>query len=210
MLCGYRLYEACASGDADVLPGLIKDLRQQDVGLLLFVACSHGQQRCAELLLKHVSDATLAVRQCRSQTILHAAAAQGHEGVLALVLLRCMHLPSRTALLEFKDETGKSALHVAAEGGHTECAKLLTEAATSNFAAIDLQRELSSYRAAIRSGASKDVLRHGAMARSLSFRRKKSVRQCVDGPMDPSPAYASPPLSPIRIEVAPARQSIAC
>ena len=169
---------ASAKGEAELLPDLIKDLRQQDIGLLLFVACSHGQQRCTALLLKHLSDATMALPQYRSQTILHAAAAQGHEGVLALLLLRFMHLPSRTALLEVKDDMGKSALHVAAEGGHTACAKLLTEAATSNFAAVDLQKELSAYRQAIRSGESKDMLRHGGMVRSLSlsFEKNRSAK----------------------------------
>ena len=57
-------------------------------------------------------------------TLLHAAAANGHT-VLALALLR-----NGCCQLSATDESGRTAAHVAMEGGYDQCALAMLRAAT--------------------------------------------------------------------------------
>ena len=83
----------------------------------LYVAASAGRTGLVLTLLQR-GDAP------EQGTLLHAAAANGHT-VLALALLR-----NGCCQLSATDESGRTAAHVAMEGGYDQCALAMLRAAT--------------------------------------------------------------------------------
>ena len=84
----------------------------------LYVAASAGRTGLVLTLLQRGGDAP------EQGTLLHAAAANGHT-VLALALLR-----NGCCQLSATDESGRTAAHVAMEGGYDQCALAMLRAAT--------------------------------------------------------------------------------
>eukprot|EP00741_Cyanophora_paradoxa_P024336 tig00000053_g23500.t1 len=89
----------------------------------LWLACWHGHEAAARLLLERGADPTLPCDldlHDKGWHPIHAAASKGHEQIVRLLL-------DRGARVDAAENTGETPLHQAAEGGHEAVARLLLD-----------------------------------------------------------------------------------
>lgn len=127
---GERLAAAARDGDAaevrrllDTNPGLARCAAFGSLSSPLHLAAAKGHHEIAALLLENGADVN--GRNIYGQTALMQACRFGHwEVVQTLLLFRC-NVSKADSL------SGRTALHVAAAGGHVRCARLLLAGAGS-------------------------------------------------------------------------------
>lgn len=127
---GERLAAAARDGDAaevrrllDANPGLARCAAFGSLSSPLHLAAAKGHHEIAALLLENGADVN--GRNIYGQTALMQACRFGHwEVVQTLLLFRC-NVSKADSL------SGRTALHVAAAGGHVRCARLLLAGAGS-------------------------------------------------------------------------------
>ena len=116
-----RVFGYARGGQAELLgdllaQGLPPNLRNERGDSLLMLACYHGHEAAARLLLDHGADPDLA--NDRGQTPLAGAAFKGDAGIVRLLV-------ARGAAIDSRGEGGRTALMVAAMFNRAEIVRLL-------------------------------------------------------------------------------------
>lgn len=124
MVPEYQLLDAAKAGDLQAAREAIDrgaDVSFRDSNRVnsLFLACTNGHMRVAELLVEHGADVN-AVFGKRKQTLMHWAAEHGSFGVMTFLLA---HKADMNALRC----DNATPLHLAAKGGHDYVAKMLRD-----------------------------------------------------------------------------------
>ena len=123
-----KLFESSFYGDLEgVMDALAQGgrvaVRNPEGTTPLFVAAQNGHTDICGLLLAHGSDVNEMNLKAKN-TVLHQAAAQGHEAVVEALL-------SWGTIVNPQDHTGATPLHGACQDGHLACVLALLKAGAS-------------------------------------------------------------------------------
>ncbi len=104
-------------------------LTKKDKYTLLHLAVQSGSLDSVQYLLMKMGMSYLKLRTKDSATVYHLAAARGHDHILEYLLAN----KNSKFVKYYKDITGSSAAHDAAENGHYKCLKLLYDSGLDMF-----------------------------------------------------------------------------
>lgn len=90
----------------------------------LVVAVGNGEFEMTKMLLKAGVSLVKPSKSCKCESVIHLAARRNFENILALLLGKA---PKRS-LIDHKDSSGNTALHLASINGSLNCVKLLLKA----------------------------------------------------------------------------------
>ena len=123
------LYQLAAGGFTAVLQELISKFNydpassDEDGNTVLHIAAQHGQYKIAKFVINnHSYQCPIDHRNCQGLTALHCACMCGHARIVKLIANKALGDKDEKALV---DDCGNTLLHIAAQYGQYEIAKLL-------------------------------------------------------------------------------------